>query len=102
MKYIPRPGIVFSTICGVHVLIPTRPVYHECKSMIRLPFIWAATFELLDKPDGKNRIFQLHRLISKKSDEEIVNSVENFCQKLYRDGYLVKVPDEENEETEEG
>ena len=95
MEYRPRPGVVSTKISGMHVLIPSRKAYAHCRSIRRLPMLWALTWELLERENAEEKIMQLHRLLTKKSDGEIENNLRAFYAKMYEDGYLIRTDDEE-------
>ena len=97
MNYKPRPGIVQTKICGQHVLIPSRTAYADCREILCLPMLWAATFSLLRGEDPEEKILKAHKLLTKRSDEEIRTSVEKFCENLAGKGFLIRVEDEEKQ-----
>ena len=97
MNYKPRPGIVQTKICGVHVLIPTREAYEYCKAILRLPMLWAMTFELLEKGEADENIIRLHKILTKKPEEEICSRIERFCEELSDKGFLIKENVEEKQ-----
>ena len=92
MKYVPHPGIVMTKICDVHVLIPSRAAYPACSGIQKLSPLWAATWAVMSMPDAEDRIMTIHRIMTKKDDESIKNSLEQFCQELWERGFLINNP----------
>ena len=93
MKYKQRPGIVLTKICNYNVLIPARSAYPECTKVRQLPFIWAATWNLLSKDNPEEDIMQVHRILTKRSDEEIRERLERFYKEMYEAGFLIQADD---------
>ena len=96
-QYIPRPGIVRTKICGVHVLIPSREAFAHCSTIQRLPLLWAATWDGLANGKTLEETVQFHRILTKKSEEEILQRLETFYAALCEKGFLIEVPDSEAE-----
>lgn len=94
MQYKPRPGIVQAKICGLHVLIPSRVTYDHCKSIIRLPSLWAITYDLIQKGESDETIIRLHQVLTKKSEDEIRQRIERFCENLVEQGFMIREKDE--------
>ena len=90
INYRPREGIVYTNICGQHVLIPTRSVYQYCKLLIPLPMIWAATWTLL-KEGNEEKVIKLHKILTKKSDHDIIEHINDFCKQMCEAGYMERV-----------
>ena len=88
MKYKPRPGIVMAKICDMNLLIPTRMAFSECQAMLRLPVIWALTWNLLVEEDDE-KIFQLHKILTKKTDDEIKERLDMFYKEMVEKGFMI-------------
>lgn len=93
MNYRPRPGVVHTTICKTHVLIPTRAAYAYCPRLMKLPALWAATWDLLGQEHADQKIMRVHKLFTRAPDEKIRASVEAFCQAMAERGYLIREED---------
>ena len=93
-QYKPRPGIVRTTICGVHVLIPTREVYDHCNTIQLLPLLWAYTWDGLVNGKTLEETLQFHRILTKRSDEEILQRLEKFYSALCEKGFLIERSDD--------
>ncbi len=93
MKYMQRPGIVLTRICNYFVLIPTRAAFSECSTVRQLSFLWAATWKLLSKDNSDEDIMQVHRILTKRSDEEIRDRLERFYKEMYEAGFLIQTDD---------
>lgn len=96
MRYRTRPGVVLTKICDVSVLIPSRAAYEACRSIQRLPPLWAATWSLLEKGDREETILRLHRILTKRSEEEIRGGLEKFCTEMAQKGYLIPLEEKED------
>ena len=91
MKYTATPGIVQTKICGQTVLIPTRAAYDRCKSVQILPLLWAGTYSSICSGAPIDQILAVHRIFKrKKTDEEILAEIEDFCEKLCAKGFLIR------------
>ena len=103
-NYKPYPGIVHTKICGVHVLIPTREAYSHCDTIQKLPLIWAMTWNGLVRGKTLEETVEVHRILTRKSKEEILQQLEYFYELLLDKGFLMVVADDEDQEntTEEG
>ena len=98
MKYTPTPGVVMTKICGQNVLIPTRAAYDRCKSVQILPTFLAGTYEMIQKGNSMEEILKIHRIFKrKKTDEQILSEIEDFCETLCAKGFLIRVEDEHSE-----
>ncbi len=95
MKYKPRPGIVLTKLCDTNVLIPSRVAYDACKSIIRLPMLWAMTWSLLEKGEPEEKILRAHKILTKQSDSVIREKLNEFYEQLADQGYLIRVEDSE-------
>lgn len=98
MKYQPRPGVVLTKICDLNVLIPSRAAYGDCRTIKRLPALWAITWEQLGREDAEERIMTVHRILTRKPDEEIRANLDAFLRDLASKGFLI----EQNEKDSEG
>lgn len=90
MKYQPRPGVVLTKLCDMNVLIPSRAAYGACRTIKRLPALWAITWEQLEREDAEERILAIHRILTRKPDEEIRKTVDEFLQDLADKGFLIE------------
>lgn len=90
MKYQPRPGVVLTKLCDMNVLIPSRAAYGACRTIKRLPAIWAITWEQLGREDAEERILTIHRILTRKPDVEIRTSVDAFLRDLADKGFLIE------------
>lgn len=90
LQYKKRPGIVLENICGVHVLIPTRAAYKDCPTLRTLPLLWAATWDLIGKDDAEYKIMRLHKILTKKPDQEIEKNCSEFFEYMEQAGFIIK------------
>ena len=90
MDYRPRPGIVQTKICDMTVLVPSRAAAKDCKRIMPLTFTGKIVWTGIEKDYPVKKIVEMYRLFSKKSDEELTASIEEFCQLLFREGFLIK------------
>lgn len=94
MHYQPRPGIVKTKICGVWVLIPSREAFDHCRTIQRLPLLWAATWDAICQGTPMEKSVEVHQILTKKTPEETRARIEAFCQELCKKGFLMEVPEE--------
>lgn len=88
MKYEKLNGVVHTKICGVHVLIPTRPVFDRCHKIQKLPLIWAMTWDILGQEDDERKILALHSMMRKLPEEKARKELEQFCEAMAEKGFL--------------
>ena len=93
MKYKPRPGIVYTKICGVNMLIPTRSVYDVCDRIEILPWLKDAAWRSLCSGNTVENLIKGHRILTKCSEEEATAYYMDFCDDLCKKGFLL--PDDE-------
>ena len=93
-RYKPRPGVVHTQICGVHVLIPSREAYPDCAQIQRLPMLWVIIWDVLCGKTDLEKAMQIHRILTKRPDEEIMERIDRFCSVLCEKGFLIEEPDE--------
>ena len=92
MNYIPRPGIVRTEICGVKVLIPSRLAAKECASILPISFFGAVIWAGIETDQPIENVLRICRLLTKKSDEELIAGIEEYCAKLVEKGYALPKP----------
>ena len=90
MKYSPRPGIVRTTICDLNVLIPSREASGECHKILQLSFIGAIIWGAIENGLPIEKAVETLRIIYKrKTKEQIEERIENYCQYLYKNGFVI-------------
>ncbi len=90
MNYQQRPGIVLTKLCDMHVLIPSRAAYDACRTIRPLTKLWAITWEQLGREDAEERIMTIHRILTRKPDEEIRANLDAFLRDLASKGFLIE------------
>ena len=96
MRYLPIPGIVREIICGMNILIPTRPASEFCKSILPLPILWAAAWDALSKGKSFEYNVEAHSKILRISREQAEMNLRNFCEDLCAKGFMLKIEDSED------
>lgn len=94
MKYRKRPGVVHTVICNTHVLIPNRAAAEHCRTMLRMPLLWAYTWDQFDQPEAQEKLMHVHRVLTKADDATIRKSMDSFFASMAEHGYLI--PEEED------
>ena len=89
-EYKPRPGIVAAQICGTFVLIPTRAVYDDCKTIRPIPAPWVMLWLMLERGESVDRICAYYQKMSNKSEAELRGKIETILTTLCEKGYLIK------------
>ena len=64
-----------------------------------LPKLWAATWDAIITDFPMEKSVQIHMLFTRKTEEEARKRIDDFCESLCRQGFLIEVPDEESEDT---
>ena len=93
MKYKPRPGIVYTTICGVNLLIPTRRVFDVCDKIEILTGLRDAAWRSLCNGNTVENLMKGYQILTKCSDAEAEAYFKEYCDDLCQRGYLL--PDDE-------
>ena len=93
MKYKPRPGIVMTKICGTHFLIPTRPASVYCPHVLRLSFLTTVCWEMLAHEKSMEEIYNIYRILSRRTPEESQDRVDRLFSDLYSKGFLISAED---------
>ena len=104
MKYKPRPGVVKTKICDENVLIPMREASDVCTRMLPLPKLWAATWDAIATDYPLEKSIKIHMMLTRRSEQEVKDAIERFCKSLTKQGFLIEVPEEEEQAapTEDG
>ena len=89
MDYTPRPGIVCLSLCGMKVLTPSRIASQNCKSILPLNLFGSIVWSAIEKDDPVEKILELSRIFSKKSDTELLDRIQDFCEMLREKGFVV-------------
>ena len=71
MKYRTRPGLVMVDVCGVALLVPTRSTSESFPDVVPLSFLQIPIWEGLSRSVPMEKLYELFRILLKKSDEEI-------------------------------
>lgn len=93
-RYVPRPGIVKTKICGQTVLIPSRQAFSECQKIQRLSLVWLGVWNGLNKGKTMEEITDFLKLLTKQPDEEIQRGLDEFLRQLCDNGFLIEIPEE--------
>ncbi len=93
-QYKPRPGIVHTKICGVHVLIPGREASAYCSSIQHLPLLWAVTWDGLVCGKTLEETVYLHKVLTKKPEDVVLGRLAQFYDSLCQKGFLIELPDD--------
>ncbi len=96
MKYKPRPGIVYTKICGVGILIPTRAVFHICDRAEALNGLQDAAWRSLCNGNSVENLIRGYQILKKCSEAEAAEYFASFCGRLCERGFLL--PDSESSE----
>lgn len=94
MRYILRPGIVRTQICGAYLLIPDRMASEVCPHIQRLSIIMASAVEFIDKGEPYEKAYKISEILQKKSEEEAKDYIDTMCADLCEKGFLIRVEDD--------
>ena len=89
MKYKLRPGILKTSICSVTVLIANREAQDYCPTIMKLPLLWSAAWECIEKQKSIDSLVQVFRILTQKNEDEIRKSIDHIFNQLYENGYLI-------------
>ena len=95
MNYKPRDGIVLSKICGMNVLIPSRSASKYCSTILPLNSFGFLVWKSISEDDSIEKILDMCRIFSRRTDEENTNRIEAFTKALYEKGFIVLKDTEE-------
>lgn len=103
MNYKPRPGVALVSICNMPVLIPTRVAYDQCNRIQKIPVMWAILWEALSKDQPIKNVIKANMVLSKKPEAEVRKNLEEICEALYKQGFMIKTSNrDEDANMEEG
>lgn len=94
MRYIPRPGIVLTQVCGASLLVPNREASQFCPHIIRLSGMMALDWKALCRGEELEVIYRGHEILKRISREESVSEVDSALSMLCEKGFLIAVEDE--------
>lgn len=89
MKYITRPGVVLTKVCGSYLLVPTRQASEHCPYIIRLTLLWVIAWNVLSKGDSIDAICKAHMILTKKPEDEVRKKIDVFLKALCDKGFLI-------------
>ena len=102
MKYKAREGVVLTKLCGMSVLIPTRTAFEHCRTLQRLPLIWAVTWEALEKGKPLDETVKVHEILTRKPREEVLARINQFYELLANKGFVIRCDDEDSFDAVDG
>ena len=94
MRLITRPGIVFATICGVRLLIPTRAASESCPNIFQLNLISAIIWGSIEKNLPVDEAKKAIKALTKKTEEEVDALWDSTVQAFLERGYLIPAEDD--------
>lgn len=95
MRYVTRPGVVLTKICGTRLLVPDRQASEFCPYVIRLTLLWASTWEALQKGNSLEKICKAHSILTHVSEEEAKIKLDVFLAKMTEKGFLIQEEEQE-------
>ena len=96
MNYMPRPGIVRASLCGMNVLIPSRIANDACKTIFPLSLTGSIVWAGIENDYPVEKVLEGFRIFSKKPDEELTEKIEAFCRTFCEKGFAIPRPQQEN------
>lgn len=94
MKYIQRPGVVLTKVCGTSLLVPNREASEFCPYVIQLSFLPAADWQALGNGKTIEMLYEGHRILRRISKEEAIEEVDAELSTLCDKGFLIRIEDE--------
>lgn len=94
MKYIQRPGVVLTKVCGASLLVPNREASEFCPYVIQLPFLTAADWQALGNGRTVEMLYKGHMILRKMTMEEAAAEVDSELAVLCDKGFLIRVEDD--------
>lgn len=94
MKYRPRDGIVTTKICDMMVLIPSRAASEYCNTIQPLPLLWYLTWQAIIENKPFEILLKAHKILTKRTDDDIIERINKFCDSLCQKGFLEEIPEE--------
>lgn len=95
MRLSARPGIVFTKICGVRLLIPTRAASESCPHIFQLNLISAIIWGSIEKNLPVDEAKKAIGTLTKKTEEEVDALWDSTVKVFLERGYLVPAEDDE-------
>ncbi len=91
---------MLTKLCGMSVLIPSRAAFEHCHTILRLPLLWAVTWEGLAKGKSLEDTIKVHEILTRKPREEVISRLNRFYEDLADKGFIVRVPDDDSDVSE--
>lgn len=94
MNFFLREGVSYLSICGAHLLVPSRIASEACKGILTLNFVEAVVWTQMDKGKSPDDVAGTLSLLFRKSADEIAPMIRASLDKLCKYGFLIPVEDE--------
>ena len=89
MRYVPRPGVVMTKVCGASLLVPNREASQACPHIVRLSGLLALDWNALAKGKELEILYKGHEILKRISYEEAVKEVDSSLAMLCEKGFLI-------------
>lgn len=99
-KYVTRPGIVLTSICGEYVLVAAKDLLEKCPYVTQLNDSSAFLWEKLSSGADADGLFEAVQAEFDIDDPAVIRqAIEDFIRQMREFNYLI--PAEEKGETDE-
>ena len=85
-----------TSICNMNVLVPSREASDACKTILPLTLLGTFIWSGIQKDLPIEKVLEVCRIFSKKSDEELTERSETCCRTLCEMGFAMPRPQQEN------
>ena len=89
MRYVPRPGVVLTKVCGASLLVPNREASQACPHIMRIKGFLVLDWKALVNGKELEVLYKGHEVLKRISYEEAVEEVDSSLAKLCEQGFLI-------------
>ena len=100
MAYKARTGITMIQVCGQNMLVASRPVWEKFPRVRPIPKAWAVCWALMQNGRTDEEAVRSFAELFKRPEEEVAARFGKIYGKLAEEGYLVEVPESNDEVAE--
>lgn len=89
MKYVCRPGIVLTKICGQWLLVPTRKASESCPNIIKLTLPAVIIWKMMEKEKTEEDMQRALAILTHKDRDNSEMFVRNIVETFVERGLLI-------------
>ncbi|MBQ3424395.1 MAG: PqqD family protein [Oscillospiraceae bacterium] len=96
-RYVTRPGVVLTSICGEHMLLAAKAAREHCPYMTQLnessAFLWRKLEDGAAAEDLLRAVLEEYEI----AEPEARKAIDSFLEQMLQHGYLLRKGEQKNE-----